>query len=250
MKEFTRWDSLYGERNYVLLTESEWSEERGLGNIAFWKLIWNKKSEDFEDLAGIVTDDGYVVPIKSLVSNYGIIKGASTILGTVVFSKHRIHTEYWMEPTERENRKRDNASQNELRFVKELIQTRDEVFAVKTTVGTPTMSDKQAKRKAAALLKKRGVQKAMEKMIKEAADRVGVDYDFVLKRLVELSANDNSIGLNAVKELEEILKMKGSGNKANVNINATLPLSESDIEALEAAKRHKLAEVTEAELVE
>ena len=235
-------------RDYAILTESEW-RSAGLGNIGYWRTVWGLRKDVSYDLDGFVTSDGYVIPVKSWLYNYGVIVGANTIIGSVYFRTHEMTLDKWGEKTEYSKNKDKRAYASDVLFSKEYLSTGDLIYATRAAYGERP-SNSILKKLGEKKLKSRRVQNLMKKEVEEAAERVGVDRDFVLLRLKEISSGDTKQSVIALKELVDILELKPAKQLSGGGIHVSLPLSEDDIKALEEAKRHKLAEVVPAEVVE
>ena len=234
-------------REYSILTEPEW-REAGLGNIGYWRYVWGMREEAVKDIVGFVTTDGYVIPVKRWLYNYGVVVGAKTVIGSVYFRVHEMNLDKWGERTAKAKEKDKRAYASDVLFVKEYLATGDLIYATKAAYGnrpSNAILEKLGNKK----LKSGKVQAIMKKEVEEAAKRVGVDRDFVLSRLKALGESDSKHAILALKELVDILDMKAT-KQSVAPPQVALPLSPEDIKALEDAKRHKLAEVAPMEVVE
>jgi len=245
MRVVTTYDSKRGERKIAILSEEEWLP--GFGLKIYWKQLHNLEEEDAKEYVGFVNPEGFVIPINFLIINYGVVKGVSTPLGKAMLKTEYLTLDEFGLPLPSTQDRKKKILRRNLNFSRQVVETGDIAFAYKTAIA-PYVSKEEALAKGSKLLKKKEVKSVMKKLVEEAAERVGVDRDFVFVRLKELSQGEGNTALGAAKELSEILEMKEKQSaRTNLNINATLPLTVEDMQALDDAKRHKLAEVAEYE---
>jgi hypothetical protein len=105
---------------------------------------------------------------------------------------------------------RKNITKKERLFATEVIVGKDAVEAVQNVYGVGDYS--KAKKKALILLKQERIMREVEKGALDVAKKLGIDHEYVLRRLKYLAdrGEDENIILQSTKELGKIIGTSGS----------------------------------------
>lgn len=106
-------------------------------------------------------------------------------------------------------RTRKNVTKKEKLFATEVVVGKDAVTAYQNVYDEENFS--KAKQKALLLLKQERVMKEIESSVKDIAKAMGIDHEYVLRRLKCLADNsdDDNIILQSAKELGKIIGTSG-----------------------------------------
>ena len=187
----------------------------------------------------VIADDGGVVQIlkRSGIShpsdrkNWKAHKGyVRTVVGTFLLNdKTEMDTDFDMHPNrytfsknlKRANdnfKKRKNITKKEKLFATEVIVGKDAVSAVQNVYKEEDFN--KAKKKAVLLLKQERIMNEVEKGVVDIAKGLGIDHEYVLRRLKALAdtGEEENVVLQSLKELGKIIGTSNPATKRDVGI--------------------------------
>ena len=187
----------------------------------------------------VVADDGGVVEILKRNNithpndrpNYKLSKGyVRTVVGTFLLNdKASMDTDFDMHPNrytfskklKQANgnfKKREHITKKEKLFATEVIVGKDAVSAVQSVYKENDFN--KAKKKAILLLKQERVMNEVEKGVNDIAKGLGIDHEYVLRRLKSLAdtGEEENVVLQSLKELGKIIGTSTPVIKKDVGI--------------------------------
>jgi len=198
-------------------------EESGKKDIKYWKD--NPQEGDW-----VEADDGGIVQILKRGEikhpndrrNYSAHRGyVRTVVGTFLINdKSYMDTDFSQHPNRytfsktlknanANFKKRKQITKKERLFATEVIVGKDAIKAVQNVYGEEDFN--KARKKALVLLKQERVMKEVEKGALDVAKGLGIDHEYVLRRLKMLAdeGEDDNIILQSTKELAKIIGTTG-----------------------------------------
>jgi len=195
--------------------------------------------EDPQEGDWVIADDGGVVQIlkRSGIShpsdrkNWKAHKGyVRTVVGTFLLNDSTdMDTDFDLHPNrytfskklKQANanfKKRKNITKKEKLFATEVIVGKDAVTAVKNVYKEDDYN--KAKKKAVLLLKQERIMNEVEKGVVDIAKGLGIDHEYVLRRLKVLAdtGEDDNVVLQSLKELGKIIGTSTPTTKKDVGI--------------------------------
>ena len=187
----------------------------------------------------VIADDGGVVQVlkKSEIKhpsdrkNWKAHKGyVRTVVGTFLINKTTdMDTNFDLHPNrytfskkikraDENFKKRKNITRKEKLFTTEVIVGKDAISAVQNIYKEQDYN--KAKKKALLLLKQERIMNEVEKGVVDIAKGLGIDHEYVLRRLKTLadSGEDDNIILQSTKELGKIIGTSGQTMRKDVGI--------------------------------
>jgi len=221
-----------GQKYFVYETIEEFKKEKGDIKIKYWK-------EDPQQGDWVEADDGGIVQIlkRSGIShpsdrkNWKAHKGyVRTVVGTFLLNdKNKMDTNFDLHPNRytfsknlkqaNENFKtRKNITKKEKLFTTEVIVGKDAISAVKNVYKEDDHN--KAKKKAVLLLKQERIMSEIEKGVVDIAKGLGIDHEYVLRRLKMLAdtGEDDNVVLQSLKELGKIIGTSTPAIKKDVGV--------------------------------
>ena len=195
--------------------------------------------EDPQEGDWVIADDGGVVQIlkRSGIShpsdrkNWKAHKGyVRTVVGTFLLNDSTdMDTDFDLHPNrytfskklKQSNanfKKRKNITKKEKLFATEVIVGKDAITAVKNVYKEDDYN--KAKKKAVLLLKQERIMNEVEKGVVDIAKGLGIDHEYVLRRLKVLAdtGEDDNVVLQSLKELGKIIGTSTPTTKKDVGI--------------------------------
>ena len=187
----------------------------------------------------VIADDGGIVQIlkqKGITHpndrpNYKLSKGyVRTVVGTFLLNKKtEMDTNFDLHPNRytfsknlkqaNENfKKRNNVTKKEKLFATEVIVGKDAVSAVQNIYKEDDFN--KAKKKAVLLLKQERIMNEVEKGVVDIAKGLGIDHEYVLRRLKSLAdtGEEENVVLQSLKELGKIIGTSSPNIKKDIGI--------------------------------
>tara|TARA_R110002020_G_scaffold57830_5_gene158965 strand:- start:774 stop:1535 length:762 start_codon:yes stop_codon:yes gene_type:complete len=224
--------AIKGIKHFVYDTVEEFKKEKGDIDLKYWKE--NPQQGDW-----VKSDDGGVVQIlkRSGIShpndrkNFKLNKGyVRTVVGTFLINeKSKMDTNFDLHPNRytfsknlkqaNENfKKRKNITKKEKLFTTEVIVGKDAISAVKNVYKEEDHN--KAKKKAVLLLKQERIMSEIEKGVVDIAKGIGIDHEYVLRRLKMLAdtGEDDNVVLQSLKELGKIIGTSTPQTRKDVGV--------------------------------
>jgi len=221
-----------GVKHFVYDSVDEFKKQKKGLNPKHWKD--SPKEGDW-----VVADDGGVVEIlkHNKIShpndrkNYKAHKGyVRTVVGTFLLNDNtEMDTNFDLHPnryTFSKNlkqansnfKKRKNITKKEKLFATEVIVGKDAVSAVQNVYKEKDFN--KAKKKAVLLLKQERIMNEVEKGVVDIAKGLGIDHEYVLRRLKSLAdtGEDDNVVLQSLKELGKIIGTSTPTTKKDVGV--------------------------------
>ena len=195
--------------------------------------------EDPQEGDWVISDDGGIVQIlkRSGIShpsdrkNWKAHRGyVRTVVGTFLLNDNtKMDTDFDLHPNRytfskklkqaNENiKKRKNITKKEKQFATHVIVGKDAITAVKNVYKEDDHN--KAKKKALLLLKQERIMNEVEKGVVDIAKGLGIDHEYVLRRLKTLAdtGEDDNVVLQSVKELGKIIGTSGQTTRKDVGV--------------------------------
>lgn len=221
-----------GVKHFVYESIEEFNKYKKDINVKNWK-------DDPQEGDWVVADDGGVVQIlkRSGIThpndrpNYKLSKGyVRTVVGTFLLNnKTNMDTDFDMHPNrytfskklKQANgnfKKRDNVTKKEKLFATEVIVGKDAISAVQNIYKENDFN--KAKKKAVLLLKQERVMNEVEKGVNDIAKGLGIDHEYVLRRLKSLAdtGEEENVVLQSLKELGKIIGTSAPNIKKDIGV--------------------------------
>lgn len=224
--------SIKGVKHFVYDDIDEFKKQKNSVKAKYWKD--NPKEGDW-----VIADDGGVVEIlkKNNIThpndrpNYKLSKGyVRTVVGTFLLNKKsEMDTNFDNHPNRytfstnlkqaNENfKKRKKITKKEKLFATEVIVGKDAISAVQNVYKEVDFN--KAKKKAVLLLKQERVMNEVEKGVVDIAKGLGIDHEYVLRRLKSLadSGEEENVVLQSLKELGKIIGTSTPAIKKDIGV--------------------------------
>ena len=221
-----------GVKHFVYDSIEEFKKQKQGLNPKHWKD--NPQEGDW-----VVADDGGVVQIlkynnishPSDRKNWKAHKGyVRTVVGTFLLNdKTEMDTNFDLHPNrytfsknlkqaDSNFKKRKNITKKEKLFTTEVIVGKDAVTAVQNVYKEQDYN--KAKKKAVLLLKQERIMNEVEKGVVDIAKGLGIDHEYVLRRLKVLAdtGEDDNVVLQSLKELGKIIGTSTTNTKKDVGV--------------------------------
>lgn len=221
-----------GVKHFVYESIEEFNKYKKDINVKNWK-------DDPQEGDWVVADDGGVVQIlkRSGIThpndrpNYKLSKGyVRTVVGTFLLNnKTNMDTDFDMHPNrytfskklKQANgnfKKRENVTKKEKLFATEVIVGKDAISAVQNIYKENDFN--KAKKKAVLLLKQERVMNEVEKGVNDIAKGLGIDHEYVLRRLKSLAdtGEEENVVLQSLKELGKIIGTSAPNIKKDIGV--------------------------------
>ena len=221
-----------GVKHFVYKDTEEFKKYKKDKNVKNWK-------DDPQEGDWVVADDGGVVQIlkRSGIKhpndrkNYKLSKGyVRTVVGTFLLNnKTDMDTDFDMHPNRytfskklkqaNENfKKRETVTKKEKLFATEVIVGKDAISAVQNIYKENDFN--KAKKKAVLLLKQERVMNEVEKGVNDIAKGLGIDHEYVLRRLKSLAdtGEEENVVLQSLKELGKIIGTSTPNIKKDIGV--------------------------------
>ena len=221
-----------GVKHYVYNTVEEFQKHNKGVETKHWK-------ENPQEGDWVISDDGGIVQIlkrngishpndrKNWKLNRGYVR---TVVGTFLLNdKSKMDTNFDLHPNRytfsknvkqaNENfKKRENVTKKEKLFTTEVIVGKDAISAVKNVYKEDDHN--KAKKKAVLLLKQERIMNEIEKGVVDIAKGLGIDHEYVLRRLKMLAdtGEDDNVVLQSLKELGKIIGTSTPAIKKDVGV--------------------------------
>ena len=212
-----------GIKHFVYDNLDEFKKEHKDLEPNYWKD--NPKDGDW-----VVADDGGIVQVlkknqikhpsdrKNWKAHNGYLR---TVVGTFLINKtSKMDTDFDSHPNrytfsknikraDENFKKRKNITKKEKLFATEVIVGKDAISAVQNVYKENDYN--KAKKKALLLLKQERIMSEVEKGVVDIAKGLGIDHEYVLRRLKTLADNgaDDNVILQSTKELGKIIGTTG-----------------------------------------
>jgi hypothetical protein len=213
--------TIKGKTHYVFKDEEEYEEffNGKAGEIKYWK--------EGEEGDWVKADDGGIVQLVKVSNNinhpgdsknYKVATGwCRTVVGTFLKTKNAVmDTDFKQHPnrytfskkikdTRKRVKERKNVTKNEKIFS---VNVATGMGAVKSYMEAYNEIDStKAKKKALILLRQDRVMKEIDKNVNEVAKSLGIDHEYILRKLKHLAdfCDDSNIILQSTKELGKII---------------------------------------------
>jgi len=206
----------------------------------------------------VVADDGGIVQIlkrgelphphdrKNYKSNTGWVR---TIVGTFKCSpKTQMDTDFDLHPQPYTFSKKSQAEQRYNWKIKEDLSKNERIFLANLQSGKPLQQSYEDafgakvnwRENAIALLKLERIRKELNKNLEQIADKLGLDYEYILKNLmllVEDSQNEN-VKLGSLRELKDWIKEQDEPIKKiqGAEVKFFEPFDQEEILSIEAER--------------
>jgi hypothetical protein len=211
----------------------------------------------------VEADDGGIVQILKRGNlphphdrpNYKAHKGwVRTIVGTFPCNdKTLMDTDFDQHPQPYTFSKKSQAEQKQAQAEREALSKGETIFTTAIMSGKSLQTAYEEaygphvswRERAVAILKRKRIIKMLNKNVEEIAEKLGLDYEYILSRLMKLSDSDKNEGvaLGALRELAEWLGAKDKTKQITQGqIKVFQPFADDELASIEAERIEALTE--------
>lgn len=232
-----------------LYDEEEWIESHPGERYATYRVIRATPEYLAPDFKAVVTDDGYVLPIKWTNYVRGRISKFGTDLGQVVV---RNYTRFYSDEIPFLATKHKVLKSTSYGFARALLKTGDLEASYRASHPniSKTTPSSMIMKYARELLKKESVRSVLKQEVINAAKENDITIGWIIGKWKEKAEGEGKVAVDALKELTDIFELKDEKPKASFNFK--IPLSAKELDALDSGSGNMIetAETADYEVVE